>query len=108
MKYLIDAGANVNTVGELQGNALHNACCWNTDESYQVVQLLLKYGANINQINGAKQTALHVAASKKKNVKLLKNSGLQVIGHVKPNCSEKIPELMVAHFPILLRLNHPI
>lgn len=77
LKYLLEAGANVNERDGWESTPLINACC-NSVFSFETVQILLKYpNVEINARNNAGFTALICAsrAGRLKTVKLLEEAG---------------------------------
>lgn len=49
VKFLLDAGADPNAMHGCFGSALHIACCSEKVNQYEMIHLLLEYGADVNR-----------------------------------------------------------
>jgi ankyrin repeat protein len=76
VELLLDAGADVDARGGLNGNALQTASC----QSESIAKLLLTKGANVNAKGGFYASALHAAsyAGYEELVKMLLAKGADV------------------------------
>lgn len=75
VKYLIDNGANVNSLDIENKSPLHNAC---NNDNYAIVKYLIDNGANINCLDNENKSPIHIACStlgyghQPSNIKIIK------------------------------------
>lgn len=48
VQFILDAGADPNASHGCFGSALHIACCSEKENQYEMIQMLLEYGADVN------------------------------------------------------------